>query len=194
MKLKDLLIGMRGDLPGYDDVLAFQKLRLAVREFCQFTEVWRETLPAINLVADTSVYQAISSRSSASIVRITSLKIQDVEQDATDYTFTDGRTITLDDGITPSSAVTGGLVIEVALIPGRAIERMDPDSFVLQWQDGFVAGAMSKLQGMKERQWFDPVAANGNATLFETYKAFARREAQSGNRSVQLKVSARPWK
>lgn len=194
MKLEDLLNGMVADLPGYDAVLTFQKLRLAVREFCQLTESWRETLAAINLVADQSAYSIHSSRSKVSIVRITSLKIEDVEKDATDYTFTEGRIITLADSITPSAASTGGLVIEVALIPQLEMERMDPASFVEQWRGGFIAGAMAKLQGMKGKLWSDPVGAKQNAKAFETYKALARREAQSTNRSVQLKVTAKPWR
>jgi len=193
MDLEKILPYMAPDLPGYDAILALQKLKLAIREFCQLTESWRETLAAINLVEDEPTYY-INSTQRASIPRITSLKIDDVEQSATNYTFDGAGTLVLADAITPAADSTGALVVTVALIPRSDIKRMEPDAFVEQWRDAFMAGALARLQVMKNKGWFNPADAKTNAIRFESYKAVARREAQAGHRAVQLKVSVRPWR
>jgi hypothetical protein len=164
------------DVPGCPNVLAIQHLQQAARKFCEKTEAWRETLPAIDLVAEDVTYTLTPSYD-CEIRRILEVWIRSEEDvdDGLDGTLQaydkyeyepEGSVLTLDDTIEPQEAVTDGLVVKVVLVPylvtdvdSDAVQGGISPTFLNYWAEPILAYAKYSLMLMPKKTWSNPQLA-----------------------------------
>lgn len=146
------------EVPGCPLVLMDQKILDAAREFFRRTYIWRKELSAINIVAATTSY-ALTAPSGAQIVDVTKVEIQD-RQLTRGFDFTMSldadATVVLEDS--PTANITGGLVVEVALMPALGTTSME-DRFYNMWPEAFAHGAKYYLMTIPGKPWSNPEAA-----------------------------------
>lgn len=163
----DLYSRMVTELTGCSIPLILQTLQDIGRDFCSRTEAWIEDLPSIDLVADEDEY-TVQSSWNARIDRIREVRINTTEgvtagnegtlQEPDDYEFDGDHTLKLDDSIVPTSAVTDGLDVQVAIVPNWDAQELDP-AFLERWAEAIIFGAKAALMIMPNKQWTNPQLA-----------------------------------
>jgi hypothetical protein len=161
---------MMDELPGIDNYTMLQHLQQAQRKFCDETNAWRETLAAINLVADQANYTCSPSwdcrikavtevwiRSSDDVTN----DLEGTQQDEDYYKFIRPDTLTLATDIIPSAAVTDGLLVTVVLVPevtqsGTNVISLE---FLNDYCEGIMERAFYTLKMMPKQRWSDPAKA-----------------------------------
>lgn len=165
-QLSDLYPLMVDDLPGIDTLTWTREAQEAQRDFCLASKAFRETLASISLVADQADYTLTPSWDCRinSIAEVWLKTESDVtnglkgtQQEEDDYDFAKPDTLTLADGITPSVAVTSGLVVRVILVPehlqsGNNVLSID---FLNDYADGIIARTAWRLKKMPKQRWTD---------------------------------------
>jgi hypothetical protein len=153
VKYADLVSRMARDIPNFDYQDTLEALRDAGREFCNTSEAWYENLTAIDIVADQQSY-ALSTDYPAHFKRVKSVHIlssTDVTNeaegqlmDASYYKLVLPATLKFKVNHTPSTAVTGGLVVEVVFAPNMNSTEL-PAWFMSRWGEGIIGKAMYEL-------------------------------------------------
>jgi len=160
----DLYPLMTPELPGCTEPMMLQALQRSMRQFCIDTEAWWETLASVNLVEDQTEYN-INSTWDAEIKRIKELRINTEDniaagndgaiQDHELYEFITPDALILDDNLKPAEDVTGGLEIEVRIVPSITATSVDP-TFLNDWIDAILGWAMNYLMSMTHKKWSNP--------------------------------------
>jgi len=160
--LDDLIEDMFIELPGCPEALIKQQLRLAARDFCRQSEAYKIELDPINLVADQQEYD-LEPGMNASIARLIWVKTgEDIDEfteplDPADYVLQEEYTLKLLNA--PSSSITDGLVVKVALRP-EFDDECDLDPFFLErYSSTIIAGAKFLLMKMPKKPWSYPDVA-----------------------------------
>jgi hypothetical protein len=165
-KLADLYVLMYDELPGIDTYTLDQHLQQACRKFADDTEAFRETLAAIDIVAEQVDYTLTPSwdcrikkilgvwlRSSTDVTN----DDEGVQQAEDYYKFVRPNTLTLADDIEPTTAVTDGLIVEVVLVPeitqsGTNVVSIE---FLNDYAEAIMSRAFYTLEMMRGRKWTD---------------------------------------
>jgi len=167
--------GMVARLPDCPVNLLNQALQLGSREFCQDTEAFRQELTAMDLVADQKEY-TLSAPAGYEISRVFEVRLL-TEDEVTDgdegtvqstnkYEY-DIQTGTLTFYSAPSTeAVTGGLVIEVVLLPLEDGAVLDAE-FMRRWGRTIQDWAYWWLFSMDGKPWASETQA---AAFFNRYR------------------------
>jgi hypothetical protein len=156
VKYTDFLPRMMRDITNYVPATAVFALQDAGREFCNRSEAWFEKLTAINIVADQQDY-TLSTDYVAQFKRIKSIHIL-TSDDVTNsregmllspayYKLVLPNTLRFRTGSIPTTAVTGGLVVEVVFAPTLGTNEL-PAWLMARWSEAIIGHAMSKLLGI----------------------------------------------
>lgn len=159
--LYDLLPDLFIELPNCPEQLIKQHLRLIAREFCRETEAYRIELDPIDIVSGTVEYN-LNTGTNGSISRIIWVKKGDNITDANDqtnplspgdYYLKDEWTLVLYSE--PSSSITDGLIVKVAIRPDFDEDASLPPWFLERYADRLISGVKSKLLRMNNKPWTD---------------------------------------
>lgn len=175
------------DTPGVSALVLQQALANAAREFCRRTWVWQNALSAFDVEADVADYPLDpeldddDSNDLVEIVAITDAILSDVTMTpGTEYNM-NGRGefhfIT-----TPSTAVTSGLEVTVALQPVLMGDYID-DVVLRHWAEVLASGAKRELLMQAKMPWTDRALATYHSGLFEAGVGRARFDLTRGYRS-----------
>jgi len=194
-KLTDLYPLMEPELPSCPEPLILQALRKKTRQFCQDTDVWREQLKDIDLVAGQRDY-VLNPSFDAEIRKIVEVRINTAENRAAGYRGAEVKsqyymfhgelsqrlgvnlqpnTLTLDESLEPSASETGGLEVKVSLAPLLMAGQVDQD-FLQKWCEAIIGGAMFYLMTMPRKKWSDPQKAGLYLVDYNKGISRARRE------------------
>lgn len=205
MDFDQLLPEILPDVPGCADPIAIRAIRNAVVEFCERTALYRSTLAAIDVVADTAEY-ALAAPAGYAVVDVRratldgyplTFKSQDqldrewnedargmalylyhrkvgegldakswqtaVSDRPQTYFMTNPSTIRLV-GI-PTTAITGGLLVTVALKPTPAATQI-VDWLYNDYYRTLAYGALAELLKLPKKPWTDMALASHYHRLF----------------------------
>ena len=153
VKYTDLVPRMLRDLNNYSPASALFALQDAGREFCNRSEAWFEDLPSIDLVADQQYY-ALATDYVAEIKLIKSVRVltsDDVTNELegeivppSHYRMDLPGRLKFLTGYAPSTTVTGGLIVEVVLVPNMGTNEL-PEWIMSRWAEGIIGHAMNGL-------------------------------------------------
>lgn len=199
------------EVPGVSQEVAEHHIRLAAIEFCRDTGIYVHRLPAINVVASTAAYTLTSdvAQHEVAFVRAAwydTTRLDEGPRDALNdmsstnwttvaadtpraYTQTVREQITLHP--TPSASLTGGLVVEVALMPTLTATSL-ADWVADEYMEGIASGAKARLMAMPQVPWASPDHSGYHRTLFNAAKADARIEVNRSLMRSKLMVRQRP--
>lgn len=167
-----------------------QALRLAAREFCIETEIWRETIETTS-VEDDDTYVLADSLDGydADIWRILSLELDDSDVDATDYTFGPTGILTFDNAPDESDET---IVAETVLVPRRTCTSY-PYWLITQWGDVIVSNAVSRLKSQMGRPWTDPAGAEREMLAYRLGCGRAKGMVVSGREGGNWAIQGREF-
>jgi len=175
VKYADLVSRMARDIPNFDHQDTLEALQDAGREFCNLSEAWYENLASINIVADQQSY-TLSTNYQARFKRIKAVHIlssTDVANgdegqlmDVSYYKLVLPKTLKFDVNHTPSTAVTGGLVVEVVLVPNMASNEL-PAWVIDRWAEAIIGKAMYELLKPQDQRKAALYLAQYNAKMNE---------------------------
>lgn len=182
------------DLPGVSDPLAKQALSMAGRKFCLDTEVYKKTLTAINVVADTQTYDLSGLLPATTTIK----RLDDVRYgtsatddttapyDTEEYSLVDDATFKFK--YAPDTSITSGLVVNVILIPTVGSTALE-SNFFNKWYEGIASYAKYYLLKMdKNKPWYDLERATMVEREYFDYVSRAKREqyVQQKNGSIHI--------
>ena len=181
--------------PGAPKLLMTRTLRETLRDFCRQTEAWQETLTAIDVVASTQSYALTSSN--GDIAGVVWASYNDDAMDPTSEDQLDHESPEWRDGDegtpdkyfvrntryiylypTPSSALTGGLDVIVALMPTDTATSVE-DFLFDDFRDTIKHGALERLFDMRGQEWYDPIESERHGSKYRTGVSNGRNYAQS---------------
>ena len=175
VKYVDLLPRMMRDITNYNPASALFALQDAGREFCNRSEAWFEKLTAINIVADQQEY-TLSTDYVAQFKRIKEIHIltsDDVTNaregmllDPAYYKLILPNTLKFRTGFIPTTAVTGGLVVEMVFTPTMGTNEL-PAWLMGRWAEGIIGKAMSELLAVSNPNRAQSYLSTYNAKLGE---------------------------
>ena len=175
VKYADLISRMARDIPNFDYNDTLQALQDAGREFCNLSEAWFENLTSINIVADQQSY-TLATDYPAHFKRVKSVHIlssTDVTNgeegrlmDSSYYKLVLPATLKFQVNHTPSTAVTGGLVVEVVFTPNMGANEL-PAWLMSRWGDGIIGKAMYELLKLQDANKAGLFLGQYNAKLNE---------------------------
>lgn len=192
------------ELPGCTTAMVDLHLREVAREFCRSTSVWRQTLTAINLVANQATY-TVAVPINSELVQVLSVTANGItlwintdfpeplktpKYTRADPPFTmsgDLLTLTFNIDEIPSSTVTAGLVLTGALTPS-ATTTVIPDFIKAQYSDAIRFGVLSRLLAMGKKPWTDRDLAVNYAQKWNSAMNFAAMQANTGSTRAPLRV------
>lgn len=171
-------------------------LASAGRDFCERTLGWKETLTAINIVADTAAY-TLNLEASANIQKLDEIYLRSAadvtagrdgtKQNTSLYDF-DPATNVLTFPTAPATSITGGLVVTVILVPSLG-SREIADWFLNRYAKAITWGAVANLTGSKSRPaLFDAVTFSRATVEFSKGIARAVRDAACGYKTGSINI------
>ncbi len=179
----------------------YQKLalRLAARDFCRDTELWRDTMTG-HTVVDTATYDFTSQLdSTVQCYRVLNVSIDDItiaprpydeqgrDVDSTGYTVDTGGIITLYPAPTTADL---DIIINVAVLPLLTCDEY-PAWLMGQWGEVIVLRAVASLKAESKKPWSDPEGAQLKESDYR-YRAGQAKGWNSARRSnANLPVVAR---
>ena len=194
-------------VPGCPFSLAQAALRDAAAEFCARTLVWREDLPANNLVAENPFY-TLTPPAGARVVMVLSVLVQDrpllaANDDLLDDQHPGWRALSPAEPTryllprpgeirlvpAPAHSSSGSLVAHVALAPAKDATEAD-DALMETYDAAFVHGALAELLGFTGLSWASPERSAHHARQFRAAIADARALIAKGGTTLTL--AARP--
>lgn len=171
------------------DAVQRQQLRWAARDFVRETEIWRETLDAVDTVVDQQEYTLDQPAGYDTLFkRLLQLKIDDVEL-ALDNVTLDPEGL-LDIGYKPSVA-DQEIVATVAFLPLEVCYEY-PDWFVDRWQSALVNGTLMRLAAMDSMPWASR-SVKEFERLYREDVSEANSERYTGRINKPLRVKMRTW-
>lgn len=170
-----------------------QALRLALRQFCMDTEVWREAMSDLSAVEDQEDYTLSPEYDDVTIHRVVSVELDDTELPESRWGYSPDGTLTID----PAPVADGTIAVTVAYLPDPACSAA-VDWLMARWGDAIAAKAMCdmKLDPQSARDpvpWYDP---NGAMLWMERYRdrvAEAKLSLLVGGRSGEISVLHSPF-
>ena len=158
----------------------------ACRRFANESRVWRSELAAIDVVADQEEYDLSDSiPDNSEIVRFDSVKVDDGEWPIAHRRLDPGNILHFDENYAPTEASTGGLEVEVIVVP-ELVDDALPDGICSLWRDGIVAAAVSALAGTENRPYTDPRTAAKYELIFLYEVSQARYANETGGNKAEV--------
>lgn len=151
VKYSDLISRMARDLRGvsFEKSDAMRSLKDAGRKFCNESYAWYEPLTAIDVVADQQEY-ALTTAYPAQFKEIKSIRmLTESEVTAGDegslvdpayYRLNLPATLHFNTGHIPVTAVTGGMVVKMVLVPQMDAEEL-PEWIISRWGEAIIGWA-----------------------------------------------------
>lgn len=190
MEFTDILNDMFLELPGCPEAMQKQSLRLAFREFCVKSEGFILELSPIDVEDGVTDYNLITG-CNCSIIRIKTVRYGTEATDSNttpldpdQYGLANEWTLTLKNE--PTTDITDGLVVSVALRPKYNQDPDLPEWFLERWGDFICMGAKSRLMMMTGKPWSNK--ADGQDYRVEFYNGIqnASRERFSDMKTQDL--------
>jgi len=178
---------MVDDLPGCPTIEKLQKLRQAFREFAMETESWTEELAKVNLVADQTTYD-LNPTYDGLVKRIVWVKISGSAQSTSHYELRNERQLYWKSDYVPSTSVTSGLQVKVALYPDVGSRVVDPNFFT-RWFEAILAKAKCDLMSMEGKKWYNPRECEKYFAIYRKRYASAIKERYVENKTGSLMVN-----
>jgi hypothetical protein len=161
----DYIVRMLPDLPGCPDNIIMQQVQQGARDFCSDSEAWIEELDPINIVSGTVTYDLSKAYSyNADVHRILEVVYDDGTLDTSSYDLVNQRYLEL--VTTPTSSLTDGLEVKVALIPKYEATQMS-EMFMTRYARGIMARAKMLLMLQPNKPWSNPDLAIYNKNIYE---------------------------
>lgn len=193
--------------------LQLYALRQTWRSWAEKTEAWHQTL-TLDLVANQLVYPLTYSNAEVEFRRVVAVWVRNAAEVAQNLP---GRELEPEqynallpsaanagapsDNGTPqvvfcmapaTTAVTGGLLVKVALIPWQN-SQIDPPAAVLTYaSDALVAGALAELAGMSGKPWTNARMGEDEGGKFARLCAQAKTDAlrKGGSQTLSYRPSS----
>jgi len=193
--LDDMIPYVLPDVPGASEGIIRMRLREAMRKFCREAEIWHESIE-LDSVADQAAYD-VNVSYDAYIKRIVHVKIRTADTTAFDNVERihpskfklndDADGIVFYSGYEPTTSLTDGIEVKVALMPNPTIESF---SGVLmdRYGEGIYAYAKYRLQRVKRTPYYDPEAARENYTEYQGTLQNAIKERYTENKDVNTQI------
>ena len=173
-------------------------LRDAAQRFCFETEVWKEPLAAIDLVAGQVSY-TLTTDWQAEIRRIHKVWVKTAEDitagrlgsehDCSKDTYTPSTAIYRFYTAPASAALADGLVIEIVLVPNLQTDEM-PEWITGLYGNAFIYGAIADMCTHKgSGPMFDADTARLYNSKYEKIKTAVMAEAFRGNMNVSPSIN-----
>lgn len=197
-------------VPGCPEMVAVQEIRNAAIRLCADSTVWREDIPAGDLVADTPEYLIIPP-GGTEIVNIhyvyldgDPIEAATAEQlDSTDYGWRDIASGTptkffvptpgrFKFNRSPESTITDGLTVRVSLKPSVGSSQVGQ----IIWRDfreALERGALRNLMIMPDKPWSNPDLADYHGRYFTFQIQRARARASLGFTPGPIVAKRRQW-
>lgn len=177
----DLYPLMLHELPSCEPPQMLLALQLAGREFCSKTEVWIESLPAIDLAEGVLSY-TIEWEQDAIIRRVKSVKIQGSEVSTELYEFIPVGVLVLSEELKPASDIPGALVVELVFVPRLTTNEISESVFE-RWAEALAAKAVHTLGMQPGKPWSNPAVAMSNLGRYNEKVSEAMAEVACGYKS-----------
>ncbi|MDK2957815.1 MAG: hypothetical protein PWQ57_3313 [Desulfovibrionales bacterium] len=167
--------------------VVLSKIRHAAQDFCQESQIWRESLDPVVFPKGVKEADLEAPDDDSRIVELVWLKDAGGSKLApgADYTATH-ETITL--ASAPAKAFTCSAL--AALKPSASAETV-LDFLFHDWSEAIAHGALGKLMAMVGREWLSPQGAAFHRQEFSKGVAAARARINKGYASRSLQVSLR---
>ena len=197
-------------------------VRGAATEFCEKTEIWRETLDRINVVADVgTVTLTVPGATGGEIVGIGNVKYKEdgatddqfrnldpyskIQETLSSYGSWEFQTSTQPNGYylgedkttlyfykIPTVASALGLLVEVILKPSKTCTTL-PDLLWDNWDQAIAMGARGILLGQNAQPWFNPQLAGVWINAFERKINEGKTVRYHGYNARPSQVKMREW-
>jgi hypothetical protein len=143
-----------------------QCLLLVAHEFCDRTEIWREWIEDINIVADRASYN-LSPDTPGLIKRIVQYKIEGAVRRLADVSLENNEDLVFYTEHVPTTAITDGMDVQVVVVPRFEGASLPQWVFDRYWAV-LVCGVLRDLFGQSQRPWADPAGAERESQKFES--------------------------
>lgn len=187
--LYDLLPYAAIEASGCPTAVLKQALRLAGRDFCRDTEIWRETLTILS-AADVAEYDLQNAHGEqATILRVFGLTLDGSEQATDDFTFSAEGCLEFD---TAPSEDDDEIVADVVLIP-RMDATVYPAWLLADWGQAITALALARLKAMSGKPWSDPNGAQWKMQEYTVRCGDAKLAVLTGRQTGDMELRQREW-
>lgn len=208
MNLTEFLPDIYLEAPGCPELVALNALRHTLRDFCERTHAWQETLDAIaplegfpsydmDAPPDSEVAVILSATYAGRPVPVTTAREMDFH--ATDWRNVSGGSVSaIIPGVSsirvypvPVADDEDTIVIRAALRPTHSATTCGD---VLDgWREGIAAGALARLKKIPNKPWSDREAVSVYARDFGNAIADALSMTLRGNTVKSLRVEPRSF-
>jgi hypothetical protein len=189
----DLFDEVMPELPGAQVPMVTNAIRNSVIAFCNGSDIWRQWLDPIDVVAGNNTYD-IATDAGTDLVTLLSVKfdahtLSPRNEDALNHWHSRWRTelrrpqhYMMQDqnsfivACVPPDNLPGGLLLSVSLQPARTSTSF-PAWIYGQYWEGITAGAKARMMKMPEKPWSNPQAAAMYQASFDAETATARTDA-----------------
>jgi len=204
--LREFLPRLLPYLPACSEPLAEQALLDSAIEFCEKSQVLRETLPAIYTVADIASYQMDTSHSQLSVTRVLQVSIDELpltgvlaeqfspvvspRRPSEFYSSHAEEYFTL--MLSPIPDAEYEVLVTVAVRPLRTATLV-PDELFNTWSEAIIAGAKARAMLTPGQPFSDAGHAAYAARVAERLTNTARVEGNFGRIRGSMRIRSRPF-
>ena len=162
-----------------------QCARVVTHEFCDRSEIWREWIEDINIVADRASYN-LSPSTPGWIKLIVQYKISGAVRALADIELENNEDLVFYPEHVPPDAITDGLDVEVVVVPRFDGASLPQWLFDRYWRV-LMHGTIADLMSQKKRPWTDVDGAEEHREVFESgvRKAIISRHRKYKQRDIR---------
>jgi len=204
---------VRSRIPGCPSSVIQREILNVLRDLCERTNIWKEDLDSIDVVADTAEY-SLTAPSGADFVKNNPVNVayyNDVPIRPTTRKVLDatGTAWQNNSGSSPnrffliypstvrlypmpSEALDEGLDIYAVLKPSLDATTVE-DFLYDDHRDAVIAGTLARIFNQNGQPWFNDVAAKDEASAYRREIASALANIQRGHTTTELRAQPRAW-
>lgn len=176
------------DLPGCPEALILQAAFVTLEDFCRETQVWREDLAAINLVAAQTDY-AVTCPAHGILERVVSVEVNGVAIPQSSWEMVGRTTIRLKSA--PGTSATGGLAIYAAMLPVLGATTMSAEVFNY-WRDALVHGILWRRMVDAKKPWSDPASGMYHQRQYRNAVGDCKWNLMQGSTNAAIYATSSP--
>jgi hypothetical protein len=184
MSFYDLTRRVVARVRGVPFPLVVDELREAAIRFFQRTEVWRETLDAMQFAAGQTAME-LDLPSGSALVSISGGAVDGEDLAIAGYGVSQIPPESLVLGFVPPTSCT--VVVEAVLKPSYASEGL-PRALEAEYGRAIAEGAVAALKAMRGTEWYDPEGAAISLDQFKREMAAAKRRRIQGKANRSMRV------
>jgi len=204
---------VRSRVPGCPSSILQRETLNVLRDICERTNIWKDDLDAIDVVADTAEY-ALTAPSGADFVKgnpVDTAYFNDVPIGATTKKLLDATGVewqsrssstpssffiiypsTVRLYPTPSEDTSEGLDIYAVLKPSLDATTVE-DFFYDNHRDAVIAGVLARIFNQNGQPWYNDIAAKEENINYRKEVASILAEVQRGHVTTGLRAQPRDW-